>query len=41
LGIIIGLIILVTIFERFFPKNKLSKKLEKFAEWIKDNVRVP
>lgn len=43
IGIIIGgvlaIIILAAILERCFPKNKISKKFEKLAEWIKDNVQ--
>lgn len=41
IGIIVILIILATIIEKFFPKNKISKFLEKIVEWISDNVRIP
>ena len=39
LGVIFVLIIIADIVEHFFPKNRLSKRLEKTAEWIKDNIR--
>mgnify|MGYP001573818889 CR=1 FL=1 len=39
LGVIFVLIIIADIIEHFFPKNRLSKRLEKTAEWIKDNIR--
>lgn len=26
--------------EEFFPKNKISKKLEKFIDWIFENVNI-
>ena len=44
-GIIIGVcflfIIISAILEWLFPKNKLSKKLEKIPGWILDNLRLP
>lgn len=40
LGIIIFLIILAGALEWFFPKNRLSKILEKIADWINNNIRV-
>ncbi len=40
LGLIIALLILSIILERFFPKNKLSKFLEDSAEWVKENIRI-
>ncbi|MEK6952582.1 MAG: hypothetical protein AABX29_06210 [Nanoarchaeota archaeon] len=42
-GIIFGILILLLSFafilEELFPKNRISKWLEKLVEWIKDNVR--
>mgnify|MGYP001559654247 CR=1 FL=1 len=42
-GIIIGVcflfIIIAVILEWLFPKNKLSKKLEKIPDWILDNIK--
>lgn len=42
IGVVFGIIMLLTLIattlEELFPKNKFSKKLEKIAEWIQDNV---
>ncbi|MDO8622776.1 MAG: hypothetical protein Q7R52_00865 [archaeon] len=40
LTVIIILMIMALIIEKFFPKNKISKALENIAEWIKDNIRI-
>lgn len=37
LGIGILLITIATILEKFFPKNRISKKLEGILEWIQEN----
>ena len=39
LSLIIILFILSIIIRKIFPKNKISEKLEKIAEWVKDNIR--
>ena len=38
LGVITLLSLIATILEKFFPNNKVSKKLDKISKWIKDNV---
>lgn len=40
LGVAVFLLILAASLEKFFPKNKVSKSLEKIAEWIRDNVNL-
>ncbi|MEK6812010.1 MAG: hypothetical protein AABX76_00455 [Nanoarchaeota archaeon] len=44
IGVILGTIILIMIisfiFERLFPKSKISEKLEKLAYWIRDSVAI-
>lgn len=40
LGITIFLIIVSSIIEKFFPKNKISKLLENAADWIADNIKI-
>lgn len=44
IGIIIGmiavLIMTTAVLEKLFPKNSLSKILEKSVEWIQDNLKV-
>lgn len=42
-GIIVAISIILTaisiIFEHFFPKNRISKILEKIPQWIIDNIQ--
>ncbi|MDP4039092.1 MAG: hypothetical protein Q8P57_00730 [Candidatus Pacearchaeota archaeon] len=40
MGITVILIILATIIKKFFSENKISRFLEKIAEWVSDNVRI-
>lgn len=40
LGAIILLIILATIIEKFFPKSKIPKFIDKIAGWIRDNLKI-
>ena len=40
LTVIILLEIVVVVLDRFFPKNKISKFLEKMHEWIKENIKI-
>ncbi len=37
-GIVIILIILAVILEKFFPENRISKMLENLGEWIQYNI---
>ena len=39
-GFIAILIFLVILFEHFFPKNKISQKLEEIVEWIMDTINL-
>jgi len=44
IGIIVGIlllfVILASLLDKFFPKNKISSKLDNFAAWIRDNIKI-
>lgn len=44
MGIVFLVIILLSIvailLDKYFPKNRISKRLGRIADWIKDNVRI-
>jgi len=44
IGVIIGIIFIILfwilLLDKFFPKNKISEKLEKIIDWIIYDIRI-